>query len=172
MKFFLILSFIFSFFTSNNQTHMAKIPDIERNKAIVLRLYNEILNTGKLDLLREVIADNYAGPRGITGPNGFAATIVPVITAFPDIHWTIEDILAEGDQVMIMWSWKGTNKYSFDGFPATNTIVVHHAISVFELHEGKIAKGWMQSDRLGFYQQIHVLSEDAVKPRVDNHHSS
>jgi steroid delta-isomerase-like uncharacterized protein len=138
------------------------------NKAIVHKLYEEILNTRKLELLSQVVSDDYAGPRGIKGPTGFAETVKSVISAFPDIKWTIEDIIAEGDKVMVRWSWKGTNTGSFDGFPPTNKVVNHNAINIFQFSGDKIVKAWMQSDRLGFYEQIGVISPDAVKPLVKN----
>jgi steroid delta-isomerase-like uncharacterized protein len=139
----------------NNQTPAA-------NKAIVRRIYEEVLNTGKLELLTQMISDVYEGPRGIKGPDGFAAAIRPVRTAFPDIKYAIDDMIAEGNEVMIRWSWKGTNTASFDGFPATNKSVTHHAISIFQFDGNKISKAWMQADRLGFYQQIGVIAQDVT----------
>lgn len=138
------------------------------NKATVRRLYDDILNTGKFELLNQIVSDTYEGPRGIKGPAGFAAAIKPVRTAFPDIKWTIEDLIAEGDEVMIRWSWKGTNTVSFDGFPVSNKTVTHHAISIFQFDGDKISKAWMQADRLGFYQQIGVIAPDITTAPVRN----
>ena len=140
----------------------------DSNKAIIRTLFDKILNTRKLELLDQVVADDFTGPHGLKGAAGFAATVKPVIAAFPDVKWTIEDIIAEGDKVVVRWSWKGTNQHSFDGFPATNKAVTHHAIHIFQFSGGKIITAWMQSDRLGFYQQIEVISQDAIKPPVKN----
>ena len=133
-----------------------------QNKATVRKLYEEILNTGKLELLNQFISPDYSGPRGIKGPAGFAEPVSTVRAAFPDVKWTVEDLVAEGDKVLIRWSWKGTNTNSFEGFPATNKEVNHHAMNVFEFRAGKIVRSWMESDRLGFYQQIGVLSPEAT----------
>ena len=140
----------------------------DSNKAIIRTLFDKILNTRKLELLDQVVADGFTGPHGLKGAAGFAATVRPVIAAFPDVKWTIEDIIAEGDKEVVRWSWKGTNQHSFDGFPATNKAVTHHAIHIFQFSGGKIITAWMQSDRLGFYQQIEVISQDAIKPPVKN----
>jgi steroid delta-isomerase-like uncharacterized protein len=142
----------------------ATTPD--SNKATIRKLFEEILNTRKLELLNQIVADEFRGPHEIKGAAGFAAIVKPVIAAFPDIKWTIEDIIAEGDKVVVRWSWKGTNENSFDGFPANNKVVTHHAIHIFQFSGGKIIAAWMQSDRLGFYQQIGVISQDAIKPPV------
>ena len=134
----------------------------DKNKESVRKLYEEILNTGKFELLNQIVSEEYAGPRGIKGPTGFAETIKPVRAAFPDIKWAVEDLIAEGNKVMIRWTWKGTNTGSFDGFPATNKEVIHNAINIFQFSGDKIIKAWMQADRLGFYQQIGVVSADAI----------
>src|ERR1700676_806837 len=154
MKTLLILSFILSSIPQIKKNQMLSNQTPEKNKTIVRELYEEILNTGKFELLADIISANYEGPRGIKGPEGFAIAIRPVRAAFPDVHWTIEDMIAEDDKVVVMWSWTGTNTASFDGFPVSHASVTHHAISIFQFHDGKIIKGWMQADRLGFYQQI------------------
>ena len=136
--------------TSKAEVKMETNKTVDNNKAIIRKLYEEILNTGKLELLNQVVADDYIAPRGLKGPEGFAEAVRPVILAFPDIKWTIEDLIAEGDEVMVRWSWTGTNRGSFDGFTPTNKVVNHHAIQIFQLSGNKIIKAWMQSDRLGF----------------------
>ena len=135
-----------------------------KNKTTVHKLYEEILNTGKLELLSQIIAVGYIGPRDIKGAAGFAETIRPVLLAFPDIKWTIEDLIAEGDKVVARWVWTGTNTGSFAGFPPSNKQVTHHAISIFQFNGDKIIKGWMIADRLSFFQQIGVISPDITTP--------
>jgi steroid delta-isomerase-like uncharacterized protein len=150
----------------NKEVKMTTNPVQEKNKEIIRKLYEEILNTGRLELLNQVVSRDYAGPRGIKGPLGFAESIQSVRSAFPDIKWTIEDLIAEDNKIVVRWTWKGTNKASFDGFPVTNREVIHSAINIFEFRDDKISKSWMQSDRLGFYQQIGVISAGAVTPPV------
>lgn len=136
------------------------------NKETVRSLYEDILSTGKFELLKQIVSEEYEGPRGIKGPAGFAAAISPLRTAFPDIKWTVEDLIAEGDKVVVKWSWKGTNTSSFDGFPASSKTVMHHAINIFQFEDHKIIKSWMQADRLGFYQQIGVIAPDVTTAPV------
>lgn len=138
--------------------------ETEKNKATISKLYQDTLNTGKFELLAHIVSENYEGIGGEKGPAGFAKGIIPVRAAFPDIKWSIEDLIAEGDKVVVKWSWTGTNTSSFTGFPITNKTVTHHAINIFRFDKGKIIKGWMQSDRLGFFQQIGVIAQDAITP--------
>ena len=74
------------------------------NKTTVRKLYEDILNTGKFELLSQIISGDYTGIRDAKGPAGFVATVGPVRAAFPDIKWTVEDLIAEGDEVVARWS--------------------------------------------------------------------
>jgi len=147
-----------------NSQNEAKMYNQDKNKAAVRKLYEEILNTGKLELLNQVVSEEFIGVREAKGPAGFAATISPVRAAFPDIKWTIEDLIAEGDKVVVRWTWKGTNTGSFAGFPPCNKQVTHSAISIFQFSDDKIIKAWMAADRLDFFQQIGVISADITTP--------
>src|SRR5271156_1847311 len=94
-----------------------------QNKEAVRSLYEAILNTGKLELLNTVFSEEYngfTGPLGVKGVAGYAATIKGLITAFPDIKWTIEDLFAEGEKVALKFSWKGTNTGEYRGLPPTH----------------------------------------------------
>ncbi|MBO2011057.1 ester cyclase [Hymenobacter negativus] len=142
---------------SKKQVAMPDIPASEKNKAVVRKLYEDILNPGQLDLLPQVVADEYVGAQGEHGPTGLAATIRPVRAAFPDISWTVESLLAEGDQVVVRWSWTGTHQGAFRSFAATHRPVTNSAIAIYQLRNFKIVRSWMQSDRLGFLQQIGAL---------------
>lgn len=133
---------------------------LEKHKAIIRNLYEKFLNTGNLEMLKEIISERYTGVRGEKGPEGFAETVNSIRIAFPDIKWTIEDLMAEGNKVIVRWSWKGTNKASFRGLPASNKEVVDNAITIYEFSGDKIIKAWIQSDKLGFLQQIGVISQD------------
>ncbi len=148
------------------QTTMENNKQTEANKAAVRSLYEEILNTRQLDKCGEIIGNEYTGVRGEKGPTGFLAAVGPVIEAFPDVLWTIEDLVAADDKVVVRWSWKGTNKNSFNGFPATGKEVTNSAIAIYQLKAGKVVQAWMQSDRLGFLEQIGVIPAEQVAPRV------
>jgi predicted ester cyclase len=154
----------YSLTQSKKEVKMGTDQSQEKNKAAVRKLYEDILNTGKLELLDQVIAEDYIGVLGENGPAGFAQAIAPVRMAFPDIKWTIEDLIAEGDKVMAKWSWKGTNTSSFNGIQPTHKEITHHAVNIFQFSDGKIIKAWMESDRLGFFQQIGVIPPGLIPP--------
>jgi steroid delta-isomerase-like uncharacterized protein len=90
----------------------------------------------------------------------------PVIEAFPDVHWNIEDMIAEGDKVVVRWQWTGTNKNPFQHFAATGKATTNTAIAIYEIRDGKIHHAWMQTDRLGFLHQLGVVDADILAPQA------
>lgn len=108
-------------------------------------------------MLPELVADEYVGVNRERGPSGFETTLTDLQNAFPDIHYTIEDVIAEDDRVVVRWTWEGTHQGSFRGFPPSNTRVTDTANGIYEFERGNIARARIQSDRLCFFQQIGVV---------------
>jgi steroid delta-isomerase-like uncharacterized protein len=132
----------------------------ENNKAIVRKLVEDCLNTGELALLNMLVSDDYVGPTGQKGPAGFADTVRALRQAFPDIRWTIEDLFAAGDRVALRWQWQGTHEAPFRNFPASRKTLTNTAIAIFQLKDNRIVQGWVQTDQLGFLQQIGAVPQD------------
>lgn len=149
-------------YSSSNAEQSMK--DEAKNKEVVRHLYEDILNTGRLELLNEVFGNDYIGNAGEKGPEGAAASVGPVIKAFPDIRWTIEELIAEGDKVMVKWTWKGTHTGPFQNYPISHNQVQNNAMALYQLANCKIVKAWLQTDRLGFLQQIGMVSKELGTP--------
>ena len=134
---------------------------MEKNKEIVRRLYEECLNKRNFELLNVFIANDYAGSKDESGPAGFAGNVQSIIKAFPDIQWKVEYLIAEDNKVVVRWSWQGTHTDTFRGFfPATQKQVTDHAIAIYEFDNYKIVKASIQTDRLGFLQQLGIIPQD------------
>jgi predicted ester cyclase len=78
-------------------------------------------------------------------------------TAFPDYHITIEDVVAEGDKVVLRFHWSGTHKGEFMGIAPTGNKVTVTAMSMHRIEGGKEAEQWGELDRLGMMQQLGVV---------------
>ena len=78
-------------------------------------------------------------------------------TAFPDLHITTDDLVAEGDKVTKVWTAKSTHKGEFMGIPATGKRIVVKGIEVFRIADVKIAEVWASMDNLGMMQQLGVI---------------
>jgi steroid delta-isomerase-like uncharacterized protein len=128
----------------------------EDNRRQVQTLY-DTFNTGDLGRLDELIAPDYVGPQGDRGPDGFRKVVVGLRAAFPDIHYTVDEVMAEGDRVAIRWHWTGTHRAQFRAFPATGKEVTNAGLGIFRLRDGKIVASTLETDRLGFLEQIGAV---------------
>lgn len=142
----------------------ALLDTMEKNKQIVEKLYEQAFNKKNLALVPELIAEDYVGAQGERGPSGFQATFVQLFKAFPDIHYYIEDLLAEGDKVVIRWKWQGTHTGKFREYPPTGKTITNNGMAVFQLRDYKIIKAVVQTDRLAFLQDMGVIPADLGRP--------
>ncbi len=140
---------------------------VEENKAVVRREMAELFNhTGNLDAVEEIISPDYVSyeptsgeTRGIEGARQFAATFRQ---AFPDLQNTIEDMVAEGDRVVVHFRARGTHEGETEAFgPATGKRMDITGITIKRVSEGKIAEAWTNFDALGMMQQLGMIPEAA-----------
>ena len=71
----------------------------------------------------------------------------------------IDEMIAEGDRVMVRWTFHGTHQGEFSGLPSTNKQVTYSGVNIFRVADGKIAEVWDIFDRLWMWQQLGVLPE-------------
>ena len=124
------------------------------NRVVVRRLYEEVINARRLEQAGQLVHDEYEGPAGDRGPAGFVATVRDLLQGFPDIVFTIEDLVEEGDRVAVRWHWVATHAGRFRTFDATHKRVTNSGIAIYQLRDGKVLRSWLETDRLGALQQI------------------
>jgi len=133
---------------------------VEKNKALIRRFDEEFRNRGDLAVADELLAPDcvlHAGLGGdIHGPEGAKQDIVMVRSAFPDLHMTIDDMVAEGDKVASRWTLRGTHRGEFTGITPTGKQVTLWGISIDRIVGGKIVETWIRYDTLGLMQQLGV----------------
>ncbi|MFN8473284.1 MAG: ester cyclase [Anaerolineae bacterium] len=134
----------------------------EQNKTAVLRTFNEAWNEKKLAMLREVIAEgavyyNPSTPQPLLGPEGQEMFIGGFHVAFPDTHFTIEDVVAEGDKVVVRWAASGTNQGPLMGMPATGKRVTVRGMTMFTVRDGMVQESWTNWDTLAMLQQLGIV---------------
>jgi steroid delta-isomerase-like uncharacterized protein len=132
----------------------------EENKALIRR-YWEVCNEHNFDILDELTTTDYiqhgtTGDRKLQDVKAFNTMIT---AAFPDITATIDDVIAEGDRVVVRMTTSGTHKGEFRGIPPTGKTAVIIEMSIYRISEGKIAEGWFLSDMLGLMQQIGAIPQ-------------
>jgi steroid delta-isomerase-like uncharacterized protein len=133
----------------------------EQNKSIVRRWVEEGWNKGNPAVIDQLYAPDYIQheppPETVNSSDALKQYASMLLTAFPDLHLTIEDLIAEGDKVVWRLNSKGTHKGPFMGIPATGKIGSITGIVIFRLENSRIMEGWVNIDTLGLLQQLGVI---------------
>jgi predicted ester cyclase len=133
-----------------------------RNKQVVRRLYEDGINRNQPELLPELISGDYVAAPGGRGPSGFARNVDELRTGFPDIRFTLQDLVAEGDRVAVRWTWEATHTGTFRSWAPSGQRVTTTGIAIYQLEQGKVVRVWLETDRLGVLQQIGVVPPSLV----------
>ena len=136
----------------------------ERNKANFTRLYDEVMNKGNIDVADELITEDRPDhdpnlpPEFTVGRQGFKNFFMMFRAGFPDLKFTSEFMVAEGDMVVSYNTVEGTHTGNFMGMPATNNKfkVVNADIARFN-DEGQIAEHWGVFDMGAMMKQLGVM---------------
>jgi len=133
------------------------------NKAVVRRYYNEVLNLRTIDLLDELAVEDYVEHDPFPGQgNGLAdlkARVAGLCSAFNPLQFTIQDVIAEGDKVVVRWTNAGTHSGSFMGIPATGNEFGIAGIDIHVVRGGKLAEHWHVVDQLAQMQQLGLIPQ-------------
>lgn len=127
------------------------------HKKIIERCVEEIWNQGKLATIDELIATNLLSNGLPVGRAGFRQFVTAMRTAFPDIHFAVEDTVVEGDKVMIRYTVRGTQQGALAGIPATGKQVQFPGIDIFRIADGQMAEEWLMYDQQALLQQIGAM---------------
>jgi steroid delta-isomerase-like uncharacterized protein len=94
-----------------------------------------------------------------SGPAGVKRLAAMAHASFPDLHFTIEDMVAEGDKVVYRYSLRGTHQNDFMGIAATGRQVNVTGIHIYRVDDGKLQEEWENWDMLGLMRQLGVLPQ-------------
>ena len=130
----------------------------QENKAIATRFLEEIMNRGNVSLIDEFSGPNFvdhSAPPGVPPTNeGFKGFVAAFRAAFPDLHYTVEDSIAEGDRVVQRTTATGTMKGDFQGMPASGKSATWSEIHITRFENGKAVEHWGVTDQLGMLAQL------------------
>ena len=134
----------------------------EENKAIARRDMEEILNQKNLSVADEIYSSEYvrhdpADPQEVRGIDGYKQLIAMYLTAFPDLHFTIDEMIAEGDKVVCRWTGSGTHQGPMGDIEPTGKQVTITGTGIYRIAGGKILEEWLNWDTLGLMQQLEVV---------------
>lgn len=121
------------------------------NKALIRRVFDDALNAGNLSLLDLLFVSDFvdnATPAQLPGPQGVKDYFQSVRTGFPDMHVTIDDLIVEGDKVVVRTTWRGTHTGPYEGIASTGKAVTRTMIQIFRVADGKIQEEWSEGGSL------------------------
>jgi steroid delta-isomerase-like uncharacterized protein len=135
---------------------------VEENKAVVRRVvetFGHLWRTGNMDLLDTIFPDTFVNhtPGMPPGREGFKQVLPAYLTAFPDLTITPEDMIAEGDKVVLRLTSRGTHQGEMMGIPPTGRPITVSEIHIYRIADGQVVERWGVFDALGMLQQIGAV---------------
>ena len=145
---------------------------IEQNKATLKRYYDEIFNGGDFSVWDELMDENYvtvtANGTEYKGLEGAKRRHASTSAAAPDGRTSIDEMVAEGDTVVIRGFTTGTNTGEFMGIPPTGKPYKAAFTAFYYFNNGRIVRGWALHDGMGRFQQLGVIPPVLVEAAAGN----
>lgn len=138
----------------------------ETNKAIVRHMLEKVWNERRPDLIEEFYTENViyhlVGMSSKTGTESVRKTVGTVLDAYPDLQYTIDDEIAEGDKVVSRWTMNGMLHGEMIDIPASGKDVIQSGVTIFHLSNARIDEFWFLSDNPEWIQQLGIVPRDGA----------
>jgi predicted ester cyclase len=131
---------------------------VAEHKKAIQRLYDET-NANNYDYLDELLAPDFrsiggAGFKDLEGPAAFKELTFTFLKSFPDLYFKVDELIGEGDDVLVSGTLSGTHKGDFYGIPATGNKVQWTGCAIFRFRGDQVVARWQEFDALGLMAQI------------------
>jgi steroid delta-isomerase-like uncharacterized protein len=141
----------------------------EHRKDRLTRFIREVWSEGDVEASDNYIAARYTIHHDPGDPwegreldlAGYKARVTTSRAAFPDQRFDIQELVADGDAVVMTWLWAGTHRGDLPGFPATGATVRMSGATVYYFDGDRLTGHWQIVDRLGVYQQLRRAATGA-----------
>jgi predicted ester cyclase len=147
---------------AQNKSNTQKTTNME-NKETLKKLYEEILNKHRFELLDNIIAADYKNKTQQSGPAAFLADIQVLLTAFPDGKWKVVDMIAEDSRVVVVQEFSGTQSGRFQFIEPTGRNTITPGIIIYDFKNGKVTGSNVQTNQLKFFQDLGLLPMDITR---------
>jgi steroid delta-isomerase-like uncharacterized protein len=131
------------------------------NKTVVNRFVEEVINQGRFEQADELVVADFVEldplPGQQPGRKGLKEVIGQMRTAFPDIHWVLDEMVAEDEKVVSRFTWSGTHRGTFLGIPATGRSISVKGVVIDRVVAGKMVDSRILMDGLSMMQQLGAL---------------
>ena len=150
--------------TTTVPTAQRTAPTAATTKAnrLLMQRFVQFINTADPKLATELVSPKAVffvpgRPDPMRGPAGYLEIINMMRSGFPDIQWTLEETIAEGNNIVARYTMRGTHQGAFMGVPPTGKKIAVQALNIYRFSNGKILEELGQPDLLGLLQQIGGL---------------
>jgi steroid delta-isomerase-like uncharacterized protein len=132
------------------------------NNKETMNRFVQFINTADEKLAAELVSADAifyvpGSPEPMRGPRGYMAIIGMLRSGFPDIQWTLEEMVSEGERVAARFTMNGTHKGAFFGVPATGKPIKVQASNFYKFSNGQIVEEYGQPDMFSLMQQIGAI---------------
>jgi steroid delta-isomerase-like uncharacterized protein len=133
---------------------------LEENKTLVREFVKRIFVDRDLDAIDELVTDDFVDHVPLDspgGPAGFRASMEKLFASFPDLTTKIEDVMGEGQRMVVRISMTGTQRGEFERIPPTNKRIEVFGLETLDVRDGKIAQRWMFRDEMAILHQLGMM---------------
>jgi steroid delta-isomerase-like uncharacterized protein len=136
------------------------LPETE-NIATLERFVEEVINQGRFEAADDLVQEDFVEldplPGQRQGREGLTEVIAMMRSAFPDIHWVVDETIASGEKVVSRFHWSGTHQGNFLGIPATSRKITVTGVVIDRLHAAKMADSRILMNTFALMQQLGVI---------------
>lgn len=137
------------------------MADLEANKALVRRYYDEVFNARRVELVDQLAVEDYVEhdpfPGQGDGRSDLRARVELILAAMKPLRFDIEDVVAEGDRVVVRWVQQGKQSGPFMGIPPTGREFTTAGIDIHRLRDGRMTEHWHVVDLFALLQQLGAI---------------
>ena len=129
-----------------------------RNAELVRQLYRDLFTDWKLDSIERFFSDDFHStempPGTPNGPVGVRQFYGWLRAAFPDLRYIVDDLIVQGDKVVVRWHWSATHRGPFRGIAPTGKHVGIGGIAIYRVVGDKLVQRWVEADLLGLFRTL------------------
>lgn len=138
----------------------------ETNKAIVRRMFEQVWNERRVDLIEEFytedVVQHIVGISSKSGLESLRETASMILDAYPNLKHAIDDEIADGDKVVNRWTMTNTPPGELNGIPAAGVQVIQSGVTIFHLSNARVDEFWLLTDNPKLMQKLGVIPPDAA----------
>lgn len=130
---------------------------VPEHESVVRHFFDEVWNSGRLEIIEDLVAPHHrhhVGDHVLAGPDGVKGAVVWLRAGFPDLAFSIEDIVSDADRVVVRWTATGTHAGPIFDLPPTGRHVRWTGMDMIRLEDGKLVELWVEADGEALMEQL------------------